>query len=266
MKNIARLPDAANNEKDETTLKHEVNWGDALTINEEMDLAAHYQNLYNNSISIIQTQNCQVDEMIDSPTDNRFGLTLIIRPQPDVRLRIQEFLNELKAIEPEQYYYPDADIHITVMAIISCDEGFNLTQIALDDYVAMIQKCVLNHPPFEIEFRGITASPSCIMVQGFMSDGTLNEIRNTLRTHFRNSTLQQSIDKRYAIQTAHSTVVRFRQSLTHKDEFLKALHSHRNLNFGTFAVHSIDLVFNDWYQRHETLKTLWHFDLDNSLA
>jgi 2'-5' RNA ligase len=226
-----------------------------------MNLVEHYDRLYKDSILKIKSENCQLDNLIDSSSDKRFGITLLIRPSIQVKNRIQQFLGNLKAIEPHQYYYPNSDIHVTMMSIISCYSGFDLSQISLNDYIKLIKKSITPTKVSEIEFRGITASPSCIMIQGFLIDDSLNQIRDNLRTNFRNSNLEQSIDKRYSIQTAHSTVVRFRKELTRKDEYIKILDDFRDFYFGTFAVDSLELVYNDWYQRKEQVKLLHKFEI-----
>src|SRR5690606_2272383 len=129
---------------------------------------------------------------------------------------IQKFLNSIKTIEPSQYYYKNSDIHITVMSIISCYDGFQLENIDISEYIDLISKSLIENPEIEIRFRGITASPSCIMIQGFINNNFLNSIRNNLRNNFKNSNLQQSIDKRYSIETAHTTVMRFQNKLNDK--------------------------------------------------
>ena len=85
-----------------------------------MLLANHYNKLYNNSINTIQSKGCETDHLINGANDKRFGITLVIRPPLQVKIKIQEFLSELNKIDSSQYYYPNSDIHITVMSIISC--------------------------------------------------------------------------------------------------------------------------------------------------
>ena len=85
-----------------------------------MNLSSHDQNLYTDAISKIGSGDYQIDNPMDSPSDNRFGLTLLIRPNQQAKDRIRNLLDNLKRIEPNQYYYPDSDIHITVLTIISC--------------------------------------------------------------------------------------------------------------------------------------------------
>ncbi len=226
-----------------------------------MDLIKHYYRLYQDSIQKIISDNYQIDNLIDAPSDNRFGITLLIRPDSHVKSNIQRFLSKLKAIEPDQYYYPSSDIHVTVMSIISCYNGFDLANISIGDYVQIIEESIKVQKDIEIQFKGVTASPSCVMVQGLLSDNNLNTIRDNLRRNFKTSKLQQSMDQRYTIQTAHSTVVRFRKNLTEKADFIKVLEDHRDCNFGTFSVDTIDLVYNDWYQKTERVKELYKFKI-----
>ncbi len=226
-----------------------------------MNLKEHYDQLYQNAKQQIEQDAYSYDELIDSKNDKRRGITLLIRPDDKVKAEILKFLHSLKGIEPNQYFYPESDLHITIMSIISCYKGFDLGNINIEDYIKVIRQSITDIKSFTIEFKGITASPSCVMIQGFMANNTLNQIRDNLRTHFKNSTLQQSLDKRYTIQTAHSTVFRIREKLAKKTYFLKLMDEYRNHNFGTFTVDQLEFVYNDWYQRKEHVKTLHQFKL-----
>lgn len=93
-----------------------------------------------------------------------------------------------------------------------------------------------------------------------MNNNCLNEIRDNLRAAFKNSSLEQSLDKRYSIQTAHSTVVRFKNKFEEKDSFLKIIEKYKNFDFGTFNVNNFELVSNDWYQRDEFVRKLYDFE------
>ncbi|MCW8849218.1 MAG: hypothetical protein OQJ81_04500 [Melioribacteraceae bacterium] len=226
-----------------------------------MNLKKHYDDLYGACIAKVKSDNFLADNQIDSASDDRYGITLLIRPPENIKNHIQIFLDELKQLEPKQYYYPNSDIHITVMSIISCYSGFKLTQVNVDKYSQLIAKSLEEIKSFRIDFRGITATESSVMIQGFFSDPALNEIRDNLRLNFRDSDLDQSIDKRYSIQTAHSTVVRFRNEVKKKHEFLDILEKYRHYDFGQFDVKALELVANDWYQRVEKVKILSEFNL-----
>lgn len=223
-----------------------------------MNLQEHYETLYNESIVKIKSGNIETDGLIDSATDNRYGITLRIRPDTALTKRILDFLEQLRQVDPHQYYYRESDIHITVMSIISCYSGFNLQRIAIPDYIRVIEQSIAGEK-IAIRFTGITASPSCIMLRGFPEDDTLNSIRNNLRTNFKSSNLEQSIDKRYSIQTAHTTVVRFRKPITRLNEYLEILEIYRDHDFGTLCTNTLELVHNDWYHRAGHTKQLHTF-------
>jgi 2'-5' RNA ligase len=224
-----------------------------------MNLESHYKKLYNESINKISSDNYEIDHLIDSNEDNRFGITLLIRPSIEIKERIQKFLNEIKKIEPNQYYYPNSDIHITVMSIISCYDGFDITKIDLAKYIELTEKCLAEKKDLNITFKGITASPSGIIIQGFMDNNELNNIRDRLRKEFKNSDLEQSLDERYSIQTAHSTILRFKTELTQKEKFLQVLDKNIDYDFGTFKVNKFELVYNDWYQRMKYVKKIYEY-------
>jgi 2'-5' RNA ligase len=226
-----------------------------------VNLKEHYSELYKESVKKISSGKYEIDNLIDSKSDKRFGITLLVRPSNNVKAKIEKLTLELKKAEPNQYYYPNSDIHITVMSIISCYDSFNIENIELSKYIELIKKCLPNKKNIEINFKGLTASNSCIMLQGFMNNNVLNEIRENLRFEFKKSELEQSLDKRYSIQTAHSTIVRFRNHLNEKENFLKIIDKYADFDFGTFEIKKIELVYNDWYQRKELVKKLYEFKI-----
>lgn len=226
-----------------------------------MNLKEHYNRLYVDSIEKIKNNHYSIDNLIDSSSDNRFGITVLIRPSLEVKNKIQGFLTELKKSNPNQYYYPNLDIHITVLSIISCHNGYDLKTISIPEYSKIIQKSIEDIKDLEIHFQGVTASNSAIMVQGFINNNSLDQLRNNLRRNFKNSELQQSIDSRYAIQTAHSTVMRFREKIIDKNALLKTLEEYRDFDFSQFKVEKIELVHNDWYQRSHLTQQLQTFEL-----
>lgn len=226
-----------------------------------MNLSEHYNTLFKTSSELILSENYSIDSKISDASDERFGITLLVRPNEEIKNNIQKFLRELRNIEPDQYYYPDTDIHITVMSIISCYEGFSLDKFRPSDYVDVIERSLVDVNEIQVDFHGVTISPSAIMIQGFPSNNSLNILRDKLRENFKNSSLQQSIDARYSIATAHATVMRFQKKLQNTKKLIEAVEKFRNYNFGKFRVDKIELVFNDWYQREKNTVNLCDFYL-----
>lgn len=226
-----------------------------------MNLAEHYNQLYKTSSEAILAENYTLDTQINNESDSRFGITLLIRPSESIKANIQKLLKDLEAVDNTQYYYPYSDIHITVISIISCYNGFSLDKIKVHDYIEIIEKSLIEVDHININFRGVTASPSAVMIQGFPSDETLNAFRNKLRDNFKKSDLQQSIDSRYEIATAHSTVMRFQEKLKNPEKLIHVLEQYRDYDFGEFKVEKLELVYNDWYQHDKNTIHLADFYL-----
>lgn len=226
-----------------------------------VDLHTHYEKMYLDARDKIAAERYTLDELIDSRTDKRFGLTLVARPLKPVLDEIFSFQEAAKLLEPEQYFYPAEDVHLTVLSVVSCFDGFSLDGITVNHYVDVIHKCTAHSGAFNIDFTGITASPGAVMLRGIPAGDALNGLRDVLRKEFKSSGLFHTIDKRYTIFTAHSTVLRFRKPLRDIQKFLLLLEKFRNHSFGAFHVAQADLVFNDWYQRTGAGKLLHSFHL-----
>lgn len=230
-----------------------------------MNLTSHYASLWNRSIQKFKAGEFELDPLIDSENDARYGITLLARPSSEVKERICNLLDPLKSTAPNQYFYPATDLHVTILSIISCYRGFTPDQVDPAEYCHLIQSVVDTLSPFCLTFHGITASPSSIMIQGFPEDEQLNTLRNELRNTFKNSNLQHSIDKRYHLKTAHITAVRFKQPLLDQKAFLKSLTVLKDRSFGSCITDELELVSNDWYQKKENVRQIKTFSLTKSL-
>lgn len=202
-----------------------------------------------------------LDNQMDNPLDNRRGITLLLRPSPTVISKMEDLLVKTKKIAPNQYYYPTTDLHLTVLSIFSCSPNFSLAQIDLGAYKTVIDQALTSFETFQIKFSGITLSSSGVVAKGYDTQGTLNEIRAALRTAFKATNLAHTIDKRYVLKAAHSTLVRFKAPLKNKDLFADFLLRHQSTEFGTTNINAIDLVFNDWYMKTGNVKILKKYPL-----
>ncbi|UOB17647.1 2'-5' RNA ligase family protein [Abyssalbus ytuae] len=228
-----------------------------MDLPEEINI--HYENLWQESIEKFRHHKFEFDPLIDSEKDMRRGITLLARPDKEIKRNIASFINEFKSIDPHQYFYPVSDIHITIMSVISCYEGFKMNTIDISKYIEIINKSIKGLNSEQITFNGLTASSSCIMLKGFPLQNNLNKIRNNLRENFKKSNLESSIDHRYKIKTAHSTIIRFKEVVKHPDQLIGFLEKNKDVPFGSFKIKSLELVYNDWYQKAGITKLLHTF-------
>ena len=123
--------------------------------------------MWKNSETKIGSGDYQMDARVQAMFDTRRGISLVLYPSAEVKENIASFLSDIYSYEPEQYYYPFSDIHITVLSVISCAENFLLNTINVQKYIDVLSVAMKTSRAFTISFQGVTTSSSCVMVQGF---------------------------------------------------------------------------------------------------
>jgi len=220
------------------------------------DLQSLYTQMWENSIDRYKNNNCETDSLINGPSDMRRGITVLSYFDNVVDVKVSNFLSELKLIEPDQYYYPKEELHLTILSIISCITGFKLTNIDIEEYSSIFKEAIKEIGPFNVRYKGITVSSSCILIQGFPDNNQLYRLRNSLRSNFKKAKLKSTIDSRYEISTAHATAVRCIAPFRNSRDLIHILSKYRDYDFGTIEVNSLELVFNNWYQNLDITKKL----------
>ena len=220
-----------------------------------------YDEMWARAAAAIRSGNIVPDPHIGDPNDSRRGLTLILRPGPGVVEAFGRFMNVASDLEPGQHYYRPEEIHTTVLAILTCQRGLGLDDIDVPAYAETVRNCLDRIKPFDLSFKGLTASTECVMAQGFPEGGEIRKLRDSLRDAFERAAFRSSIDRRYRIHTAHSTLIRFRERLTDSERFFRLLDEHRNADWGTCRVATMALVFNDWYHSAGLTRKIGDFEL-----
>lgn len=203
----------------------------------------------------------ELDPYLSEKTDDRIGLTLLARVTGSVANHFQYFIEQLNRHIPNQYCYPKTDFHITVMSIVTCRTGYKFDSTLKQDYLKMIEQCLVDCKSFEINFNGITASSGAILACGYPLGSGLSQIRQNLREIVKASNLENSIDTRYPIKTAHSTLLRFCEQPEHPKKLVTFLQKNLQKEFTNINIQSLELVVNDWYQSRERTTVLGEFSL-----
>ena len=107
------------------------------------------------------------------------ALVVLIRIPSDAAEKINRCIDDLKGIEPNLYYYPAEDFHITVMDVLKGEEGRRIPP-NINEYIRCIEECSKDISPFKVKFDGLTASDNAIMVRGYYDD-QLMVFRQNLR-------------------------------------------------------------------------------------
>ncbi|MEM7656363.1 MAG: hypothetical protein AAF399_09565 [Bacteroidota bacterium] len=207
-----------------------------------------YDELWQRALGTYQQGMVVLDPVLpDKSQDTRRGLTLKCKLPAAAQAAIQDFLHEFDEVCPGQYLYPSSDLHLTILTIISCQADFELAQSRWEEYWALIQAAIADLPAFRMAFHGITASPSCVLAQGFPLGEGLELLRNRIRAAFSASHLPHTIDKRYFLNTAHSTIVRYTEAPQDLKATVQFLEKQRKRPLGMGKIQEIEFVCTDWY-------------------
>lgn len=221
-----------------------------------MELQTIYNNLFEQAVTRIAAADEEIDERLNGGLSIRRGITLRIRPPEAVRRRIGEMLDLIRQLEPDQYFYPDSDLHMTFETIMTARDGFRLDEVSPEDYLTLVRNCLAGCEPPRIRMNGLTASPGTVLIQGFPDNNRLNDMRRCFRLALNSSVLPKDADARYLLETAHLTAVRFSSKLRQRNELIRFLQANREYDFGSFDVAEIELVCNDWYHRAKNVELL----------
>jgi 2'-5' RNA ligase len=230
-----------------------------LPLSADPFLKQRYDHLWSETRERIRAGNVDIDAVLaHKQADLRLGMTALFRPSEQVRKRVAELLDRLRELEPDQYYYDPAELHVTFLSLFTATEKHESFFARAEEYVEAVSAGIREMSSFRIFFTGITAASGAIMAQGFTDAAKLNTARDILRGELRSRDLDQGLDQRYRLETAHMTMVRFRQPLRDGKLFAEALERMRNFEFGQTDADCLELVRNDWYMsrgRTERLQT-----------
>ena len=184
-------------------------------------------------------------------TDSRMSLVVLIRISPDVAERINCCLDDLKGIEPNLYYYPAKDFHITVMDVLKGEEGREIPT-NINEYIRCIEECSKDISPFEIKFDGLIASDNAVLVRGYYDD-QLMVFRQRLRDMLKQRGL--SLEERYKTISSHVTIARLHSKFQNPERLLDYIEKPRS--FGTMTVSNMEISLHNWYDtRKEVLSVV----------
>ena len=221
-----------------------------------------YEKLWREAVAAFAQGKPRLDAFLKNRAgDPRRGVTLIARPDPEVRDRVGKFLRKIRDMAPKQYYYRPAEFHVTVLSVIPGSESWQEPMQKLPEYLAALDTVLRSRSAFSIAFRGVTASPEAVLIQGFPEGQALVQLRDDLRAALLGRGLGDSLDRRYKVAAAHLTVVRLSTPMADWKPLKALLAAHRQTDFGESHIRSLQLIESDWYASADTVRTLREYPL-----
>ena len=210
----------------------------------------HYDSILSNNREKILAGGTGDVHLEKALTDNRMSLVVLIRISPDVKEKINCCIGDLKEIEPNLYFYPANDFHITVMDVLKGEEGREIPH-NIAEYISCIEECSKSITPFKILFDGLTASDNAILVRGYYDDQLIT-FRQKLREMFNQRGL--SLEERYKTISSHVTIARLRSKFHNPERLLDYLEKPRLL--GTMTVDRMEISFHNWYDTQKEVLSI----------
>jgi 2'-5' RNA ligase len=221
-----------------------------------------YDQLWQEAVTALGQGQPKLDPFLPGKADDhRRGVSLMFRPSEAVVSRIKAFLDPLAAQFPGQYFYPPEDLHVTVVTLISASELWENEFVDVPAFRGIVREVLGRHSAFDVEFRGITAAPNAVMIQGFARGDTLENVRRDLRREFIERGFPNRLDRRYPNQAAHITALRFCNRDADWKQLLARLAANRQTHFGETHVETLQLVLSDWYASAKDRRLLEEFHL-----
>ena len=216
-----------------------------------------YDRLWADARALFATGCVKTDpHLLNRGADTRRGITVVIRPTPDLIGRISGVMDDLRTLAPGQHLYRPDELHVTILSLISASTGFNLDAVPLDTYRALLGDLFAQVKPLTIHFNGVTASPDSVFIFGQAEHDALNTLRDRLRESLTRAGLGDMLDRRYRIVTAHSTILRFQSQPENLPALIRYLEGARTRDMGTFTADAAEFTFNDWYMSHDVVRVL----------
>ncbi len=210
-------------------------------------LREKYDEIWNSSKTELENNNVSVDlNLRNLDSDRRLGLSVVIPIEGKCSEKFLQVMKKLKFLEPNQYYYPASDFHITVIDFIGAHEDFVIDADQEEAYKEVLIAAAKNISRFKINFEGLTASTGAVMAQGFPSN-EMQKLRDSLREGADKHGLE--LKERYKTYSCHSTIIRFAEKLKSPKAFVENIEKLRHFNFDAVEAEKLFLIVHDWYNR-----------------
>lgn len=157
-----------------------------------------------------------------------------------------DLISGFREVEPDQYYYPESDIHVTVFEFVSVRSDFRNYEKDIGAFEEVCTEALREVGPFEIALLGTVFTRTSGILAGY-DDDILTEIRDGIRNRSRARGIAPL--ERYRSESAHISFMGYRAELRDRRGFLKLAKATRDLDLGTMTVRRLELVEHDWLNR-----------------
>ena len=200
----------------------------------------------------------RVDELPyvnDLGADGRLGLTLVAHPSDAVASRMLAATEELRRSCPGHFYYDKERLHFTLLPLVAATDPPKVSDALARRFAEPILDVLRESGPFEVEFEGVCATSSSLIVKGYPVGDGLATLRNRLRERLAGSGLADQVEERYRSVGAHVTLARLIRT-GETVRLLEAVSVMEDRALGSMLVEETRLVVNDFYMSPDKVRAV----------
>ena len=203
-----------------------------------------YNKIYADNIGQIRSGNIEIDHFLATrENDSRRGISLIISIK-QILNSYKRLVGDFSTVDPDQYYYPFEDLHITVFDFVQGTVDHQRNDLLENLFLGISRKAVDSLGSFKIQMKGIVFSRGAGIIKGY-DDNKLVVIRRNIRKLLVAHKIKN--DERYESESAHITFTRFRGNIKNPLLFCEMMEKNMEVDIGEEEVTSLELVEHDWY-------------------
>jgi len=165
------------------------------------------------------------EELRNPGTDQRYGVNLICRPSEEIIDLASSIQQTLRELELEQYYYYDSrSLHLTLVEVCHSKTLEEVTRVAGQLYFN-IQGALASLPAPRSESFGLSCDARGCALTFRPVDNALERVRRVIHERLRE--VGVSLDPRYPLKSAHTTLLRYIKPLkVDRDVWVKECTGH----------------------------------------
>jgi 2'-5' RNA ligase len=208
----------------------------------------------------IAPDNILAEELSGPGSDLRYGVNIIAAPSPELQVHILLIQQYLKELNPNQYYYPPGDLHLTLLEICSSCPKAEIDDVAatINDHIHAILQDL---KPFQLNFPSLVCDNKACALIFESNNSSLLKVREQMIE--RIGGLGVDYKPRYFPNSAHITFMRYINPLNPDLEtwirYLKLTPVNLNL---VWKIESLSISWGaTWYGMHSRIKQAGPFEL-----
>ena len=180
---------------------------------------------------------------IPSEGGRNWGVSAIVRPTEPVLNRLEDAAKEVSELTgPEHAIYDASNLHITLRTLETYRSHVTEKDLLIRQYAGILKEIAHQSGPIRISYRGLTATRTSIIAQGWPLDDTFQTLRERFHKQLARTGLSDGPESNSIRQIAHTSLVVFGGSISSPGSLVDYIEANRTTNYGPTEITKIEIV------------------------